>query len=126
MIRPERLSPKKGDILAALFVALLAAAVALCFLPGKGAGDAAEIYLDGRLIRTVSLETPQEFEITGEYTASITVSGGEIAITASGCPGGDCVRTGSISNPGRSIVCLPNRLEIRIPEGENGLDAVVR
>ena len=36
------------------------------------------------------------------------------------CPGKDCVHTGSISKAGSAIVCLPNRLEIRI---ENRGDA---
>lgn len=120
-----RLVFQKGDLLAIALVLLLAAAVLLVFLPGGGSGGtAAEIYRDGVLIRVVDLTADQEFTLEGAFHTTVTVSGGRIAVTASGCPGGDCVRTGWISAPGRSIVCLPGRLEIRIL-GQSAVDFVV-
>lgn len=126
MIKSVSLSFKKGDILAVVIVAALAAAVFLCFLPGNSAGKTAEVYMDGVLIKTVDLHEDAEFTVQGEYKNVISVSGGSISIIDSDCPGEDCVHTGGISSPGRSIVCLPNRLEIRISGDEGGVDAVVR
>ncbi|MBQ8917117.1 MAG: NusG domain II-containing protein, partial [Oscillospiraceae bacterium] len=45
-------------------------------------------------------------------------------IAQSTCPGEDCVHSGWISSPGRSVVCLPNRVEIRIT-GSSEVDFVV-
>ena len=49
----------------------------------------------------------------------------EAAFTESDCPGRDCVHSGSIGSTGRSIVCLPNRVEIRVISAEADVDFVV-
>lgn len=122
----ERLRFQKGDLIAVGFVILLAVCVGLCFLPGKNQDECmARIYRDGTLIQTVSLEKDCEFTVTGSYTNTITVKNGKIAITASDCPGEDCVHSGFIGTSGRSIVCLPNGVEIRIAAGEPDVDFVV-
>ena len=48
-----------------------------------------------------------------------------IAITGSDCPGEDCVHSGWIKASGRSIVCLPNKVEIRIVGQSDDVDFVV-
>ena len=55
----------------------------------------------------------------------IAVSDGAIAFTHSNCPGQDCVHSGSIHSTGRSLVCLPNRVEIRVVSGGSDVDFVV-
>ena len=55
-----------GDILAVALVLILAGAVAVCFLPKDSAIPVqAEVYQDGSLIKTHSLDTDLSFEITG-------------------------------------------------------------
>ena len=121
-----RLRFQKGDWLAVAVTLVLAAAVFLAFLPRESNTPAvAEIYLDGELIRQVSLDSPQEFRVEGEYYNTVTVKDGCISVTASDCPGEDCVHSGAISTAGRSIVCLPNRLEIRIISASGNVDFVV-
>lgn len=121
-----RLHFQKGDLLAMAIPLLLAAAVFLAFLPGKDSNARiAEVYQDGTLIQRISLDTPQSFTFTADYTNTITVCDGKIAITDSDCPGGDCVHTGWIGTSGRSIVCLPNRLEIRILSDSGDVDFIV-
>ena len=56
---------------------------------------------------------------------SLTVKDGAIAFTASSCPGQDCVHSGSIRHTGRSLVCLPNSVEIRVISEESDVDFVV-
>ena len=85
----------------------------------------AQIYQNGELVKTLSLEVDTTFDITGKYTNTITVQGGEIAITASNCPGADCVHNGAIHTSGRSIVCLPNGVEIRVENAGSDVDFVV-
>ena len=59
------------------------------------------------------------------WAGTAALGDGAVAVTASDCPGNDCVHSGWISAAGRSIVCLPNRLEVRITGGAgDGVDAV--
>ena len=117
---------RKGDWIAIAAVLLLAVFVALCFLPrSRLESSLAEIYQNGEKIKTLSLDEAQTFFVEGMYTNEVTVENGKIAITHSDCPGGDCVRSGSIKAPGRSIVCLPNKVEIRIVGQGDDVDFVV-
>ena len=121
-----RLQFQKGDYIAIAATLLFALAVFLAFLPGdRNPGGRAELYLDGALYRTVSLNVPQEFAVVAEFRNTVTVKDGKIAVTASDCPGGDCMHSGWVDSSGRSIVCLPNRLEIRIVSESGDVDFVV-
>ena len=127
MISQEVLSFRKGDLLAGLIVLLLALGVGAAYMPqGDQNGTRAEIYHGGQFIREVSLEEEQFFVIEGEYTNQVEVRQGRIAITGSDCPGADCVYSGFIGTPNRSIVCLPNGVEIRIVADTADVDFVVR
>lgn len=126
MIKQEHLRFRKGDLLAIALVVILAVSVAVCFLPkNTSAPVQAEIYQDGNLLKTVSLEEETSFVVTGKYTNIITVEDGRIAITASDCPGEDCVHSGGIHTTGRSIVCLPNGVEVRVVNAASDVDFVV-
>lgn len=117
---------KPGDLLAVGGVLLLAVLSFLPFLPQKAEEAAsAQVYLNGELIMTVSLEQDRQFPVEGDYTNIVTVRDGQIAITKSNCPGQDCVHSGAIDSPGRSLVCLPNALEIRVISGQSHVDFVV-
>ena len=126
MTDTKKLHFGKGDWLAIGIVVILAVAVLVGFLPGKNDPAAyAEIYLDGKLYKTVPLDQDTCFLVTDQYTNEITVTGRTVAFTSSDCPGQDCVHSGSIRNTGRSLVCLPNRVEIRVVAGADDVDFVV-
>lgn len=126
MTETEKLRFRRGDWLAIGIVAVIAIAVLLCFLPGRNEPAAyAEIYLHGELYSKVSLQENTAFLITDRYTNEITVQDGVIAFTDSNCPGQDCVHSGSIHRTGRSLVCLPNSVEIRVISEESDVDFVV-
>ena len=118
---------RRGDFLAIALVVIIAAAVACAYLPfGKSSqGAALQVFRDGIMINELPLDSSEQFDITGEYTNTVQIDSGKAAIIASDCPGEDCVHSGWISRPGRSIVCLPNRVEIRIT-GQSDVDFVVR
>ena len=126
MIDSEYLRFRKGDLLAIGLVVVLAVIVAVSFLPsGAAEGTQAQIYQSGKLIETISLEEDRFLEITGKYTNVITVHDGAVSITTSDCPGGDCVHSGAIRSAGRSIVCLPNEVEVRVVNAQSDVDFVV-
>lgn len=117
---------RKGDLFAIAFVALLAVGVFCAFLPANNATQnaVAQVWQNGSLLKEMPLQTDAQLEIDGDYHNLIVVRNGEIGISDSDCPGSDCVRSAWISQPGRSIVCLPNRVEIRIA-GQSDVDFVV-
>lgn len=126
MEETEKSRFRKGDWLAIAAVLLLALCVGLCFLPSNAPeSPCAEIYHKGEKIKTLLLREDQTFTISDRYVNEITVSGGRIAITASDCPGEDCVHSGWTDSSGKVIVCLPNKVEIRIVSARDDVDFVV-
>lgn len=126
MAKPEHLRFRKGDLLAIALVLILAVAVTVTYLPKDHSGPVkAEVYHRGELVKTLTLDADIQFEIVGKYTNLIAVCDGKIGITESNCPGEDCVHSGTIKAPGRSIVCLPNEVEIRVVSGQSDVDFVV-
>ncbi len=127
MIPQKQLRFQKCDLFAAALVILIALTVLFLFLPGRTTDNChAEIYLDGVLLKTVLLTEEQEFMVSGNFTNTITIRDGKIAITKSDCPGGDCMHIGFVGSARRSIVCLPNSVEIRIVPADADIDFVVR
>ena len=126
----ERLTFRKGDAVAIGAVILAAMTLLAFFLISAGDGEAqtVRIYRNGEVIREMPLKSDCEYLVTGTFENRVEVRKGRVAVTRSNCPGEDCVHSGWISQPGRSIVCLPNRVEVRI-EGSNAeddVDAVIR
>ncbi len=115
----------KWDILPIAGVLALAVAVFLLFLPGKNPGNTVEIYQNGNLLTTLSLSEDAAYTVTGAYTNVVTVKAGKVAVTHTDCPGGDCRKIGWADSAGKSIVCLPNGVEVRIL-GDSPVDIVVR
>ena len=115
---------QKGDLLAIGMVLAMAVLVFCLFLPENDEGTRVEIYRDGELTETLSLQEDREVTLEGDYTNVITVRDGRVAITSSNCPGEDCVTSGWIGRAGRSIVCLPNGVEVRVV-GNADVDFVV-
>ena len=118
---------RRGDWVAIVAVLVLAVGLWVLCMPRAQAGrDAvAQIYREGKLVQELPLFSTQEVEIQGDYLNIVSVENGRVCFSHSDCPGEDCVHSGSISQPGRSLVCLPNRVEVRI-SGSGDVDFVVR
>lgn len=121
-----RLRFQKGDVLAIALVALLALIVVLLFVPQRAqTAYAVEIYQNGQLVKSFPLLNDVDFTIDGAYTNTVSIRDGRVCISRSDCPGQDCVHCGSIRAVGRSIVCLPNAVEVRIVGQTSDVDFVV-
>ncbi|MBQ7087781.1 MAG: NusG domain II-containing protein [Clostridia bacterium] len=120
------LAPKKADILILIAALVMAVGIIMYFAQTEADGKTAIILKDGKEIMRIdlSLGGEKEYTVDGDYINHILVKDGSISVTESTCPGGVCVNSGSISEAGRSIVCLPNRVEIRIT-GSSDVDVVV-
>ena len=119
----------KGDVVVIFACMMLAVLIGVLFVrtTGTDKGENVVIYQDGNKIQEISLHENTEILIENSYTNKIMVKDEKVAIVESDCPGMDCVHSGWISGKGRSLVCLPNRVEIRIEgEMESEVDFIVR
>ena len=111
------------------WIVLLSCVLLLCvgasiflFLP-REESQWAEIWSDGKLVKTVHLLQDNVLTVESEYgTNIITIKGGKIAVTEATCPDHYCMQRGFCSS-GAQIVCLPNRLVIKFA-GEQSIDGV--
>ena len=124
-----RLSFCKGDVVVISFVIMLAVLIGVVFWMKTGTqeGSVVVIYREGEKIQELPLHVDTEVLIQNDYTNKLIVKDKKVTIEESDCPGMDCVHSGAISGKGRSLVCLPNRVEVRI-EGEvdSEVDFIVR
>jgi len=110
-----------------LLCVLLAVCIGLSIpllLPGEAARYA-EIISDGQLMHTVDLKIDRQIHIStskgGQNT--VTIKDGKIGVTEANCPDHYCMDRGMCSS-GTQIVCLPNKLIIRLV-GQQTVDAMV-
>lgn len=96
----------------------------------QGSASMALIYRDAELLESIDLASvaePYSFKIGSDSGYNvIAVERGRVCIAYADCPDGFCVRQGWVSGGQTPIVCLPNRLIIRLEGGAAPeLDAVV-
>ena len=110
---------RKSDIIIIIVLAVLSA-LPLLLTAGnmhKNADRYDAIYADGKLYKEIKLDEELFYEFTIRSNSGINViviSNGEAYMHSSDCRDQICVRQGPVSQPGRSIVCLPNRIYIEI------------
>ena len=131
MNKKEKITFRRGDAVTIALVIAFALGMIL-FLSLHSFSEEnlkVQIWQNGEMLQEWPLTSDREFVVEGEYRNTIVTKEGRVAVSESNCPGEDCVHTGWISRSGRSIVCLPNRIEVRIVggvSGEDDVDAVVR
>jgi hypothetical protein len=74
------------------------------------------IYHDNRLLGVYQLDRQQVVFIGDRARPDmrIEIRDGAIRVAESDCPKGVCVRAGWVRTPGRSIVCVPNKVLIEV------------
>jgi hypothetical protein len=119
-----------GDLLILVAVIALSAFLISASLAGAEGASGLEVVVtvNGREVLSRPLGNgDQRLTVRGYQGESlIEISGGRVRMVDSACPDKLCARTGWISRPHESIVCLPNRVVIELRSGEGGPDAVNR
>lgn len=111
-----------------LFLVLAIISVLIIFIMKsvKTTGKTAKIYSNNRLVRTVSLNNDDEFTIkNGKNYNIIRVRNGKISVCEADCKNQICVDQGEIDNDLFPIVCVPNRLVIRVESETRDVDAEI-
>ncbi|CDI49097.1 NusG domain II-containing protein [Clostridium tetani] len=122
---------KKGDKIVSI---IIASVIILSFIgiyvyknSIKSDSKIAVIKQDGKIIKKINLYTidkPETFLIksnNGNDDNNVKVEKGKVSILEATCPDQVCVKAGPISEPGDTLVCLPNKLIIVI-EGKTSHD----
>jgi hypothetical protein len=77
--------------------------------------------------RIVDLRRDAEHEIGGALgTTVVAVRGGEAWIAHAPCANRLCMRMGRLRGAGRALVCMPNRIVVRVLGAPADVDAIAR
>lgn len=88
----------------------------------------AVIRQNGNVIRVIDLnsdEVPCTIDIGGEYDVKIFVDSKGAYFISSECPDKLCIKTGKITAPGKTAVCLPAEISVEIAASNSKIDAIV-
>ena len=111
-------------IMAMAVVLVLCLGLSIYFmLPGEAASHV-QVYADNQLMHTLPLDKDTQITVTTQYgTNVITIKNGKVAVTEASCPDHYCMERG-YQNSGADIVCLPNRLVLKLTD-QQAVDAAV-
>ncbi|MCC8069202.1 MAG: NusG domain II-containing protein [Ruminococcus sp.] len=112
-------------ITVALLIVFIVSYLVVDYISRSNASTTAEIYKDSKLIRVVDLSKEDTFTISnddGSYNVIQVNELGEIGVVEASCSDNTCIHTGFTKTPSKPIICLPNRLEIRIVLEENNIN----
>ena len=107
-----------ADIILICILLVLALSVFLVVELTRREGAYVVVSIDGGEVCRYSLSEDGEFLLNGG-TNTLVISGGKAYISQADCPDGLCVSQGKISRTGQTVVCLPNRVMLRIVGAED-------
>lgn len=115
-----------SDVLVVLTLLLLATFVTL-YAGRMNAGNRAEVYVDGVKKATIRLGEITRLSVEGPLgTTVIACDEAGVYVVSSPCPNHHCVRMGHARVAGQTILCVPNRVAIRVVgDTKEGFDGVV-
>ena len=79
-----------------------------------------EVSIDGEITNKYSID--ENIEIMIKTGNMLVIKDGNVCISNADCPDDLCVKQGTISKANESIICLPNKLVVRIVEDNTSLN----
>ncbi len=113
---------KKADFLLIFAIILISISAFFVIHSLKPQSDSVIISKNGKIIYELPLYENTEIDLKGNI---ILVENGNVYMKSADCPDKLCIKTGKISDSGRSIICLPNKIEIRVTK-KSEVDTVVK
>lgn len=106
----------------AMVLAVLIASIVM--LTAKKGGTV-EVYVDGKLTYSYSLDENRTFEVDCDNGKNVVeIKDGKVSVIDADCCNRACVKSKAVSKKGEQIVCLPHKLIVVIKDGSEGeLDA---
>ena len=111
-------------VYALLLLICALSAVAVRSLQAEGGDVIVEV--NGDLVYQGSLSDDRHLEVEGPIgTTKIEIDGRRVWVSASDCPQKICVATGMIFRAGEIIVCIPNKVVVKVlKRGSISYDAI--
>lgn len=116
----ERKLFRKKDVI--ILAVLCLAAIGVFLFASRDKGAVAEIWVDGKIFTSFSLDEP--FELTLDNGVTLKGDGKEAWFSHSDCPDKVCINTGKLSVSGEWAACLPNETVLKIVKGDRKVDTV--
>lgn len=120
----RRLPFKTADLI--LVGGLLVVAAVLFLMLGRWSaqGRTVEVQVDGTTVAALPLDVDTTYVIDGAGGGrnTLVIADGRATVIEATCPDGVCVRHRAIDRAGQSIICLPNKVVVRVV-GEPTVDA---
>ena len=93
----------------------------------KKGNKKAVVYYEDSVILTIDLNVNQEYQVDGyNGKVNMVVKDGKIKVGSENSPLHLCSNQGYISASYETIVCLPNKITIKIETEDNTLDTIVK
>ena len=95
----------------------------------KKDGTYVVIYINGNISKSFDISEDITYDIDEFGNNTLIIKDGYAWINTANCPDKLCVNCGKISKSGESIICLPNKVVIRIESNipnEEDLDAIAK
>ncbi|MBN1155906.1 NusG domain II-containing protein [candidate division KSB1 bacterium] len=114
-----------GDMILICLIIMTTVIISIGLINHKDQGKFAEIEVDGVVMHRLNLKDSTTISVQGLIGQTIVqIAQNEARVISSCCPTEFCVKSGSIQNPGQMIVCVPNRVVVRIDGDHHQLDVI--
>ena len=115
---------KRRDFLLIGGLLLLSLLLFLVLEIGRASGKEVIVRVDGQEQGRYSLSAEGHYELNGG-TNVLCIEDGKAYMESANCPDKVCIRRGTVSRTGETIICLPNKLTVTVEGGEEFADIAV-
>lgn len=113
---------RKDIVLIVIILSIIVIAFGFNYFINRKETDKIEVYVDNKLYKTYDITDTAEVKIeTKEGYNIVKVHDGGVEVTEASCPDKICIKEGFIHKHSENIVCLPNKVNIKIT-GDNSED----
>lgn len=111
---------KKDFILIFVVSLIIAGAFGVNYFVNTKNLDSIEIYMDNKLYKTYDINDKEEIKVKSKEGYNIVkIHDKGVEIIEASCPDKVCIHQGFITKSSESIVCLPNKVHIKITTEDN-------
>lgn len=120
------LDMNKSDVKLIVLLLIIIGGIFIFIGVTKKEGSIAEVYYEDEMVLSIDLNIDKEYIIDGELgDVVLEVKDKKIRVKEENSPKHICSKEGFIGDSSRTLICLPNKIIVKIV-GDNELDGVVR
>lgn len=117
---------RKADVLLALALVVLGIGASIWISSYNSTGSRVIIESDGKTYGSYPLSEGRRITVTrGKHSNIVQIKDGGVSVTEASCHNQVCVKHKAIHTTGESIICLPNKMVVKITgKGGNDYDGI--